>query len=243
MGISSLISGLWLLKKLLTQDVPEDQDGLQRIALEDHWRYGRWAMATGILSWVPGNVVFLLLPVWHGLEAAAILRALNNLIMPVLQMNTALAMLLLPALVQARRFGRTQMMQIIRNATIIFTAGAFLYWLLIGFFAEPAMSFLYGSRYAEHASMLWVLGLLPVIAALGMTAGALLRAIERPGWVLRGYAVATTLSLTLGVALVWALGLTGAIIVMVLTLVANGIILWAYVLLDNKQVNRATSRP
>ena len=243
MGIASLISGLWLLKRLHTQGAPEDSEGLQRIAIEDHWRYGRWAMATGVLSWVPGNVVFLLLPVWHGLEATAILRALTNLIMPALQINAALGMLLLPALVQARQVGRIRMMQIIRNATVIFTAGAFVYWVLIGVFAEPAMNLLYESRYSEHAYILWLLGLLPVILALGMSAGGFLRAIERPDRVLRSYAVTTTLGLTFGVALVWVMGLTGAIIAMTLTAMINGIILWAYVLLDIKQVNLAASHP
>jgi len=241
MGIASLISGLWLLKKLLTQDVPEDPDGLQRIAIEDHWRYGRWAMATGALSWVPGNVVFLLLPFWHGLEAAAILRALNNLIMPALQINIALGMLLLPVLVQARGFGRIRMMQIIRKATIIFTAGAFLYWIMIGLFSEPVINILYGSRYSEHASILWVLGLLPVILALGMSAGVFLRAVERPDWVFRSYAVTAILSLTLGVALIWILGLIGAIIAIMLMAMINGIILWAYVVLDNHQNNLLAS--
>ena len=237
MGISSLISGLWLLKKLHIQAVPADPDGLQRIAMEDHWRYGRWAMATGALSWAPGNVVFLLLPVWHGLEATGILRALNNLIMPALQINAALGMLLLPALVQARRFGRIRMMQIIRKATIFFTAGAFVYWLLIVFFGESAIALLYGSRYSEHASLLWLLGVLPIISALGMSAGGFLRAIERPDWVLRSYSVATALSLTFGVALVWVLGMTGAIIAMILTVISNSVILWAYLLMASKQVN------
>ena len=237
MGIASLISGLWLLKRLHTQDIPEDSEGLQRIAMEDHWRYGRWAMATGALSWVPGNVVFLLLPVWHGLETTAILRALNNLIMPALQINAALGMLLLPALVQARRFGCIRMMQVIRKATILFTTGAFLYWIMIGFFAEPTMTFLYGSRYSEHASILWFVGLLPVISALGMSAGVFLRAIERPDWVFRSYALTTTLSLTLGVALIWILGLIGAIIAMMLMAMISGIILWTYVVLGNHQRN------
>jgi O-antigen/teichoic acid export membrane protein len=241
MGIASLLSGLWLLKKLRVHQAPDNPVGLQRVAIQDHWRYGRWAMITGMLSWVPGNVVFLLLPVWHGLEATAVLRALTNLIMPALQINAALGMLLLPALVRAKRLGGNRMMQIVRNATLLFTIGAFLYWLLIGLFAEPAVVFLYGSNYTEHASMLWVLGVLPIITAWGITAGALLRAIERPGWVLRAYAIATVLTLTVGVALIWALGLTGALILLLLTSMVSGGLLWFYVSLDNNNRLKITS--
>ncbi|CAM3384882.1 hypothetical protein [Rhodothermus bifroesti] len=56
-----------------------------------HWNYSRWALLAGGLSWVPGNIYYLALPAFHGLEAAAQLKALMNLLMPILHFNGALA--------------------------------------------------------------------------------------------------------------------------------------------------------
>lgn len=229
MGSASLLSGLWLLRRLNVTRASVNPEGLERGAMQDHWRYGRWAMVAALLSWVPGNVALILLPIWHGLEAAAILRALNNVLMPIVHINTALGALLLPALVHARQLGRDHMMRLGRNATVFFMAGTVVYWLFLGFFAEPAMAILYDSRYTEHASVLWVLGFLPVAGTFVLTAGALLRAMERPDRVVRAYAVSTALSLTVGVFPIWFLGLTGAVAFMILSSIVAACLLWFHV--------------
>jgi O-antigen/teichoic acid export membrane protein len=242
MGLASLLSGLWLLKKLRAHRAPDNPEGLQRSAMEDHWQYGRWAMATGLLSWVPGNVIFLLLPIWHGFETAAILRALINLIMPILQINIALGALLLPALVQAKQLGDNQMLRIGGYATILLSIASLLYWLFIGIFAEPTMVVLYGSRYTEYAAILWALGLLPVAATWVLTSGMLLRAMERPDLVLRAHAVTATLSLTIGLISIWMFGLRGAVATMLLATMLNAAWLWFSFSLETNH-DRYTSQP
>jgi O-antigen/teichoic acid export membrane protein len=71
-----------------------------------HWRYGRWALLAGVFSWVPGNIFYLILPVFHGLEAAAHFKALMNLLMPILHINGALGQLLVPGMVRALPQGK-----------------------------------------------------------------------------------------------------------------------------------------
>src|SRR5205085_4013273 len=100
----------------------------------DHWRYGRWAIASSAISWFPGSIYYLLLPAWLGLDATAGLRALMNFIMPVLQAIAALNMLLLPMLVRDRESGGTHKM----NRTMLlflnlFCAGAVIYGCLLWF--------------------------------------------------------------------------------------------------------------
>ena len=211
MGSASLLSGLWLAWKLHAHRSPEDPEGLQRLAMEDHWRYGRWAMMTGMLGWVPGNIVYLLLPVWHGLEMAAVLRALNNLIMPVLQIKIALFALLLPVLVRLRQSDYPRMLQIARNVALASTLAAIGYWVVIGLFATTVVDFLYAFHYTGYANLIWALGVLPVITIWMGTATVLLRTMERPDLIMRAHLFVAILSIFFGVFIVWVLGLIGGI--------------------------------
>lgn len=63
--------------------------------VRSHWEYGRWALLTALLGWC-GNLYYFLLPLRHGLESAAELRALMNFVYPVIQVNQALTLVLLP---------------------------------------------------------------------------------------------------------------------------------------------------
>ena len=230
MGLASLLSGLWLLWQLHAHRAPEDPEGLQRLAMEDHWRYGRWAMMTGMLTWVPGNIVFLLLPIWHGLEMGAVLRALNNLIMPIFQINAALFALLLPVLVRVRQSDYRRMLRVARNVALVFTLAAICYWVLIGLFASTVIDFVYASHYTTYANLLWALGAIPVFAVWISAATALLRALERPALIVQAHAIAAIISATIGVVAIWLFGLTGAIILLLIIPASKSVLLWSLVL-------------
>ena len=76
---------------------------LTRQVVAAHWRYGRWAVVTGIFTWIPGCLYYLIVPLLVGLEANAALNALWNLVMPALQLYQALTLLLIrPSAVSGR---------------------------------------------------------------------------------------------------------------------------------------------
>jgi O-antigen/teichoic acid export membrane protein len=66
-----------------------------------HFRYGRWSASSEAVSLVISNGPIVVLPIWHGLVAAAQVRILNLIFMPVLQVVVPMAYLLL------RRFAST----------------------------------------------------------------------------------------------------------------------------------------
>ena len=70
---------------------------------QNHWQYGRWIGATGLVSWFNGYIYYFLLPIWGGLAATGALKAILNLVMPILQSDAALVTLLTPAFVRSRR--------------------------------------------------------------------------------------------------------------------------------------------
>ena len=222
MGVASLLVSLWLAVRLRTK-LPSlsDKDRI-RDALQRHWDYGRWSIATRVLYWTPANIYYLLLPVWAGFEASAALKALMNLFMPILQTNVALSAILVPTLVQARAHAgfRTY----VRLALVPFVLGPVLYWILLGAFHRPIVSTLYAGKYLDHADMVWLLGLLPVASGITAVTSAALRAMERPDQLFWAYVPSTVIALTVGLALMFAWGTSGAATALVITYAATAIV-------------------
>jgi len=226
MGLASLIASLWLAARLRVSISPSTANGLAREALRDHWGYGRWAVATMALTWIPGNVYYLLLPLWRGLEAGAALKAVTNLILPMQHMNSALAVLLVPTLVRAREeaeFGR-----LTHLGMVLLTAGSLAYWALLIVFHRPIMAWLYGGQYEGYVAVLWMLGFFLVAGAVVSVLGGALRALERPDQVFRAAWLSTVVVLTFGLWSTVTWGVVGAGLGMALSSVAKMVAIWAY---------------
>jgi O-antigen/teichoic acid export membrane protein len=226
MAFSSVAAGMWLAIRLQINRPSRVSKGLLHEVLGDHWGYGRWAAATHALTWIPGNVYYLLLPAWGGLEATAAFKALMNLIMPILHANTALSALLVPTLVRARRggaFGR-----FVCLALALSTVGSALYLVLLGLFHHQLITWLYAGRYREHANVLWLLGFSLFITGAVNVLGAALRALERPDQVFWAYLVTTAVALTLGVGCIAAWGVVGAGVGFLLSTAIKALAMWAY---------------
>jgi O-antigen/teichoic acid export membrane protein len=148
--------------------------------------------------------------VWGGLAVGASFKALMNLIQPMLQAVWTLSILLLPALVQARDEGYERFNSRIRLALIPFVVGPGVYWLLLGLFNQPLVSWLYGGQYVEDAGLLWLLGLSPIVASLKQVMGQSLRALERPDWLFMAYTISAVVALSIGTGLMYLWGIFGA---------------------------------
>jgi O-antigen/teichoic acid export membrane protein len=226
MGFSSLAAGVWLAMRLHIDWPSLVSEGLVREVFGDHWGYGRWAIASEALTWIPGNIYYLLLPAWGGLEASAAFKALMNLIMPILHANTALSALLAPTLVRARRgggFGR-----LVRLALALYTLGAALYLVLLGLFHHQLVAWLYGGRYREYANLLWFLGFSLLITGAVTVLGTALRALERPDRVFWAYLFTTVVAMTLGLGFIAVWGVVGAGVAFLLSTAVKALAMWAY---------------
>src|SRR5690606_36503001 len=120
---------------------------------------------------------YLALPLWSGLEAAAALRALTNLVQPVLQSDSALANLLAPWFARVRSqpgaFSR-----VFRWSARFFFVEGFAYWIVLVIFREPLVRFVYGATYVPYADLLIVVAVTPMIAGRLNILGLALRALE-----------------------------------------------------------------
>ncbi len=210
MAAGSLVAGLWMMRKLGINPQMALDPTWTAFVRRRHWAYGRWASSTGVLHWIPGQVAFILLPLWHGLEASAGLKALMNLIMPAMQAYAALTLPMLPLLVQARREGRLSRM------TLAFVGGIsgamVLYLILLGVFGDPLMHLLYRGQYDSYAPLIVLVGLVPLFTGAMAVLAAALRACEQPQDVFWAYVGSAVISLTVGLALMYSLGVRGAIL-------------------------------
>jgi O-antigen/teichoic acid export membrane protein len=212
MAGASLISGLVILRRLVAANpgtaigAPAPTDVFQA-----HWAYGRWAVASSGLSWIPGNLYYVLLPVFAGLEGTAAVRAVATLVLPILHFNAALGTLLLPALAAAVP-RRRQFDRIVLGAFALFAGGSLAYWGLLTLYREPVVAWLYGGAYADTASLVPIMALVPLAAAGSAVLGSALRALERPQQVFWAYVVSAAVTGTAGVALMAHWGTRGAAI-------------------------------
>ncbi len=226
MAVASFIVGCGLLWKLRVPLAKRPDERLVQVVTARHWRYGRWASATGVMQWIPGQVAFLILPLAAGLAASGVLKALLNLILPIVHVYGALAVLLLPVFSKARSSGTFG--QTVRATLLLVLVATGLYWVLLGWLGAPVMDLLYDGQYLEYASLLWWVGALPFMAGIGSILRTTLRALERPDQVFWAYLASSGTALTAGIALIMAFGLRGALISFILQMVVEIGLMWYY---------------
>lgn len=210
MAASSLVPGGLVWARL------EARPGLGRgevlAVWRAHWGYGRWALASAGVAWVPANIFYILAGAFWSMAHAGAMRAVMNLVMPVTQLAAASARLLLPYLAglfgrQAKGAAREQVHRVIA----LLGAGAVIYCAAVSIFHRPIFALLYGDRWAEYSSLApWAtLGSVFWIASFGCGLG--LRAMQAPSSEFVAQAATGVVSLVVGVPATWAFGLEGAV--------------------------------
>jgi O-antigen/teichoic acid export membrane protein len=226
---------------------PSCWHGFTREIVTAHWRYGRWGVLSGIVSWAvswsPGGLYYLLIvPLLAGLQDTAALSALWNLVMPEIQLNLALTLLLVPAFGRMRRDLRAASLMWI--ALFALLAAASLYAVIIGLFGGPLIDVVYRGRYAQYAHFAWLVGLAALPTAAITVFESALRACERPDRVLSAYIVSAAVTCSFGVAAVAAWGLLGAIMGLLASCVTVLLVeLWWVLRTDTWQEKRAAAGP
>lgn len=213
MAMASLLSSVLLLVRLSPGWTKSEISPSFTTVAADHWRYGRWSMASAAVSWFPLNVYYAVLPAWLGLEAAGALRALMNLAMPVLQTIAALSNVLLPLLVRDRERGGTEKMaRTMRLFLTLFLSGATLYLCLLWAFRSQVFDLFYGGKYAQYNSWPLILaGLLPFGSCATAVLGSALRAMERPDSMFWCYLGSGIFTIVIGIPMASAMGVGGAL--------------------------------
>ncbi len=212
MGFAGLVSAAFLIIRLGFR-WRRGSDGLTlRAVTEDHWRYGKWALASAVVAWFPDNIYYAVLPAMSGLAGSAALRALINLINPVLHTLAALSAVLIPTLVRHRdRSGIAGMTRTMKTLLGLLAPAAIAYTVILLWFRPVLFQVFYNGNYREFSGLPALLvGTIPIAAVATMILGAGLRAIERPDSIFWAYVAASLSTLCIGVPLSHTLGVVGA---------------------------------
>ncbi len=228
MGFSSLSTGVWLAVRLRVNR-PSLRDRRQlHEAARVHWNYGRWSAAAHAIGNVPENVGYLLLPIWGGLAASAAFRAVMNLVLPVMHGITAVSTFLLPSLVQAR--GQEEFKHLMRLVLVLLLTSSVAYWIMLGLFHSSLVTWLYKGKYAEYSTLLWLVGLLPLVRTMESVFGAAVRALERPDHIFWAQMLSAIVILTVGLGLVIAWEVVGAMVgYLISQTTLAGTLVWLYI--------------
>ena len=178
---------------------------------QNHWNYGRWSGATGLVNWFNSYFYYFALAAWGGLAATGSLKALLNLVMPILQSDGALVTMLTPALARSRREpGRFT--RVTTWSAAGFASEALVYWALLVLFGQRVLEWIYGGTYQFSATVVVLVGLLPVVGGLSNVLATALRAREQPNGVFWATVLSALCVSTVG--LFWAAryGVPGALI-------------------------------
>lgn len=132
------------------------------------WRSGRWLSGAAVATWISNWAIFPIVAATTGAGTAGIIRALQNLLTPIVQFNAALHLAVLPRVAdkiadQGHQYGRW----FARRATALFAAIAAAYCAIILAAAPLVLPLLYKKpEIAAGAYLLWPLAIAIVLDAL-----------------------------------------------------------------------------
>lgn len=240
MGGASALAAAWLMARLHAFARSTRAGASLPEVRSDHWAYGRWAAATGMLSWVPLNLYYVALPIWGGFAVTGALKALVTLVMPLIQVQAALSNLLTPALVRAR--GGRDFGRLLRASLAGFALASLGYWLLLGALHPLLIHWLYGGRYDDVGPMLWLVGILPLFAGTGEALSDALRALERPDLIFWAALASSGTTVIVGLGAAALAGVTGAAVGQALSLAAAAAVMWLFLARLRQHARRAASK-
>jgi O-antigen/teichoic acid export membrane protein len=189
-----------------------------RPILVQHWNYGKWALVTCLLTWLPANVYYSFLGWFSNVSAAASLKAIQNLTAPMSQAQTALTLLFLPyAAHKLHEHGVGATARDSLRISVLFVSAALVYWGLILCFPSETTHLLYGNKYQEVVPWIPWMAASSCINAAAQGAAIALRSMGRSRTVFQIACFPAGVTLLLGPAAAWRFGVQGAITVQLLS--------------------------
>lgn len=211
------------------EDVTQAPASLSHLA-QEHWQYGKWVTLAGVFFWLTAQGYNILTGSILNLADTGGLKALQNLINPVVQLLTAFNLVFLPWI--ARQYaenGSPAMRRGLVIYSVFSTSCAIVYWIFLMLFRTPMFGFLYDGQYMEYSNLLPFLAIVPIISALTTSWMAGMRVLRQTQLLFWVDSAGAAFTISVGVLLVVQYGLPGAVAGSVLSTVSRIpvlIILW-----------------
>jgi O-antigen/teichoic acid export membrane protein len=197
------------------QELPFNAVPWTRVAREN-WHYGRWLVGSTTLFSITTQAQTYVVAAFLGLGAAGVLRAMQVPALVMVQIVTAVSLLVLPSM--SYEFGGGRIRQLKRKAllsTMFLTVIATAYAVLLAVFAKSIERAFYGGKFASQAWLIPVLALVPVFTGFALGFSMALRAAKKPHLDLLANALSAPVGLISAVVLIRFWGVGGAAFSMV----------------------------
>ncbi|WP_397547484.1 oligosaccharide flippase family protein [Rhodothermus marinus] len=177
-----------------------------------HWHYGRWALVAGLLSWLPMNIYYFLLPWFYDLESVARLRALFNLALPVLHLNAALTTLAIPLFARVRASEPARTPRLLRGLLLLLSGFTLMAGLGLYVLSDFLVDMLYDGKFWFEKGEYMLVAILPITTLFPNILMAWIKAAEASRKVAMGYGIVSIFVMLSAPALVAMLEVKGALI-------------------------------
>ena len=212
-GLSStIVAVIWLKPRWRGSPRPLPLGALA----SEHWGYGRWATADKVLTWISGQLVFLLLPAFSSFASAGALRALTTLLTPAFMTMMAINGLLLPRFARLQASPeRNEVWSRMGRILVVAIAGMTAYAVAVVIFGPALVTALYVGKYDEYVSfpVMLLLALAPVLGAATSVVEVVLRAQQRVKLMFASKLLPAAVAVIAGIPLILWFGLIGALAV------------------------------
>jgi len=175
------------------------------------WSTSRWLAPAAVVSWVITWGMFPIIAAVSGSAAAGVVRALQNLLTPVVQFNAALNLAILPRVAdKVADHGESYARKFAIRATVIFTATVSAYCALILATAHIILPAIYKKpEIAASAFLLWPLALAIICEGARIASSMSLLAMRRARVVFLARLVALAAFAATGIGLSYFMGYVG----------------------------------
>jgi O-antigen/teichoic acid export membrane protein len=212
MGLGAIGATTFLLSYLRMHLPKGEAAPTVRETWQKHWHYGRWALGSAAMMWIPANIFYPLVSSFNGMAHAGELKALMNFAAPMLQLYSALSGLLLPYAARVHAdYSHAGAQKVVRRLTLLCVSGAVVYWAILLVFQKPIFQILYSGRYSEVEYLMPVVGLASISGSAFFGPATVLRAMESPSSVFGAVFVSSLVSVLVGVPATKMLGVQGAV--------------------------------
>lgn len=174
--------------------------------LRQQKKYSFHCFTSGILSWIPSNIYFIVLPIFYSKEVNALFKALQNINLPITHLNIAIVSLLVPIFIKTANPGK-----LIKQIALLFALLPLVYLLVILISLTNIEHYIYNDKYSISSLLItaMLIGIIPEIIA--NIYKAFFRSIEKPQIVTKINLINAFVALV-GVFVVYRFGLTGVIV-------------------------------
>lgn len=189
-------------------------------------------LSSSILSWIPNNIYFVLIPIFFSNEINAQFKALQNINLPLYHFNIAVVSMLLPVFIKS-----TNPVKVVKQVSIVFIMLPMIYLISILYLLRPIEHHIYDDKYVLQPFLIVMLVTGLIFEILSNIYKSYFRSIEKPEIVTKINLLNVVISL-LFIYVVYKFGLTGVIFSYFLNNIFNFFNSFYFFYLDIKGSNK-----